>query len=113
MNWLRRFWERVSGIRLALVEAENARLVETNQVLELEVAQLRGEVRALENTVLSQAGVAPLPPLADEAVKPAVNRVRHMTLHQQRQHGESKVLREQMQLGKEIRERVEKRVGGS
>lgn len=85
MEWLHNLWLRISGTRLALLEAENERLRETNAVLEEENAALRKDVRALENTVLGQAGVAPLPPA--EEVRP-VPRTRHLTVRQQRRREE-------------------------
>ena len=86
MTWLRRIWERVCGTRLALVEAENARLLDTNAALEEENSALRREVRALENSLLSGAGVAPLPGVEEVKAKP-IQRIRRLSLHQrQRVH---------------------------
>ena len=78
-NWLRNL---LTSKRTALLEAENARLRETNLALEVELDQSRGEVRAAINNSLSQAGVSPLPP--HEEVKTEVPRMRRLT-NQQRQ----------------------------
>lgn len=94
MNWLRNIWERVCGTRLALIEAENARFRETNAVLEEELASARREIRALENSLLSGAGVAPLAPIEDLKTKP-IQRVRRLSLLQRQRVHELKTLPKQ------------------
>ena|ERR1700758_3201401 len=77
-NWLRNLF---TSKRTALLEAENLRLRETNLALEAELEQSRKETRAAVNTLLSQAGVAPLPPA--EEVKTHTERMRRLTWQQQ------------------------------
>lgn len=57
------------------------RLRETNLALEAELEQSRKETRAAVNTLLSQAGVTPLPPA--EEVKTHTERMRRLTWQQQ------------------------------
>jgi hypothetical protein len=78
---LRRTWERICGTRLALVEAQNGLLAETNSVLEEELAAARREIRTLENSLLSGAGVSPLPPVEEVKTK-KIQRIRRLSLHQ-------------------------------
>lgn len=73
MRWMRQIWQRFTGTRLALIEAENKRLRETNFALEDLLEQRDKELRAAINTSLAQAGVAPLPP--HEEVKPPVRKM--------------------------------------
>jgi hypothetical protein len=81
-SWLRNL---VTSKRTALLEAEVSRLRETNLALEAELDQSRKETRAAVNTLLSQAGVAPLPPA--EEVKTPTERMRRLTFQQrQRLH---------------------------
>jgi hypothetical protein len=56
-------------------------LEETNAVLELELDALRKDYRRLENSLLSGAGVAPLPEFEEVKAKP-VKRIRRLSLHQ-------------------------------
>lgn len=77
-NWLHNL---LTSKRTALLEAENGRLRETNAALEAELEQSRKETRAAVNTLLSQAGVTPLPPA--EEVKTPTQRMRRLTLQQQ------------------------------
>lgn len=84
MTWLRNFWMQLSGAKNAVLEAENARLIETNAVLEEENFALRSELRATVNSLLSGAGVAPLPAFEQEKPKP-IQRIRRLTLHQRQQ----------------------------
>jgi hypothetical protein len=57
------------------------KLEETVAVLEEENAALRKDNRALQNSLLSGAGVAPLPEF--EEIKPkAIHRIRNLSLHQ-------------------------------
>jgi len=114
MHWLLQTWRAVTtSKRTALLEAENARLTETNAVLEDELLELRKENRALLNTILSQAGVTPLPSVEEEKPKP-VSRIRHLTLHQQRRHDEVVRTRTDFtaaaKLHKEVTERIAKGV---
>jgi hypothetical protein len=81
-KWLRNL---LTSKRTALLEAENMRLRETNLALEAELEQSRKETRAAVNTLLSQAGVTPLPPA--EEVKTYPERMRRLTWQQrQRLH---------------------------
>jgi hypothetical protein len=89
MSWLRRIWERVCGTRLALLEAENAQLLETNAVLEEELALARRDIRALENSLLTGAGVAPLASVEEVKSKP-IQRIRRLSLHQRQRVHEAK-----------------------
>ncbi len=77
MNWLR---DLFTSKRTALLEAEVSRLRETNLALEAELDQSRRETRAAVNTLLSQAGVAPLPPA--EEVKTPTERMRRLSFQQ-------------------------------
>jgi hypothetical protein len=77
MSWLRNLF---TSKRTALLEAEVSRLRETNLALEAELEQSRKETRAAVNTLLSQAGVAPLPPA--EEVKTQTQRMRRLTFQQ-------------------------------
>jgi hypothetical protein len=108
MTWLRQLWQRISGIRLALVESENRLLIETNAALEEENYRLRGEVRALTNSLLSGAGVTPLPPVNEEPPKP-IQRIRHLTVHQERRLNELKAARIAVSEAKELRKRFEEK----
>lgn len=74
MNWLRKLWRRFAGTDAALLRAENKRLGEANFALEDDNEDLRKELRAAVNTVLSQAGVAPLPPHED--LNPPIRKMR-------------------------------------
>jgi hypothetical protein len=56
-------------------------LEETNAVLEEELAASRREIRNLENSLLTGAGVAPLPGLEEVKAKP-ITRIRRLSLHQ-------------------------------
>src|SRR5208283_3551884 len=78
MTWLRQLWGALF-CEGALLRAENARLRETNEVLELELEAVRKDNRALVNAQLKQAGVISLP---DIEPAPQINRVRHFSLHQ-------------------------------
>lgn len=89
MTWLRQIWERVCGTRLALIEAENSLLLETNAVLEEELASARRDIRALENSLLSGAGVAPLSELEEVKTKP-IQRIRRLSLLQRQRVHEMK-----------------------
>lgn len=106
MTWLRQIWERVCGTRLALVEAENESLLATNAALEDENYRLRAEQRALTNSLLSGAGVAPLPPVNEEPPKP-IQRIRRLTVHQQRHADLVKGERTAIVEAKELRKRFE------
>jgi hypothetical protein len=80
---IKAFWRRITtSTEVALLRAENKRLRESNFVLEEEIAEAHKELRAAVNNLLSQAGVAPLPP--NEEIKAPAHRTRHLT-HQQRQ----------------------------
>lgn len=110
MNRLKQFLrDLLTSKELALTKAENARLAETNAVLEEELAKSRAELRGVINTVLSQAGAAPLPPVAEEAPKP-IARIRKMTMHQQRRADLIRETRTQAEEAKELAERVKKRM---
>ena|ERR1700675_439310 len=77
------FWLTTST-QFALIEAENERLKETCFVLENENDDLRKDLRAAVNNLLSEAGATPLPP--DESVKPTERKMTHRRLSwQQRQ----------------------------
>jgi hypothetical protein len=76
-SWLRNLF---TSKRTALLEAEVSRLRETNLALEAELEQSRKETRAAVNTLLSQAGVTPLPPA--EEVKTYPERMRRLTWQQ-------------------------------
>jgi hypothetical protein len=79
--WLKNWWRLITtSTELALVKAENRRLRESNLALEDELENSRAELRAAVNNLLSQAGVAPLPP--HEEIKPPANRMRRLTLGQ-------------------------------
>lgn len=104
MAWLRQIWERVCGTRLALVEAENELLLATNRALEEENFRLRAEQRALTNSLLSGAGIAPLPPVNEEPPKP-ISRIRRLTVHQQRHADLVKGDRLAIEEAKELRKR--------
>jgi hypothetical protein len=83
MKHLAEFWRSLfTSTETALLRAENKRLKETNFALEDENEQLRKELRGTVNTVLSQAGVAPLPP--HEEVKAPVRKMtmRRLTFQQ-------------------------------
>ena len=102
LTWLYQTWRALTtSTRTALLEAENARLASTNEALEDENAALRGEVRALVNTALGQAGMAPLPPLT-ETPKPAASRVRVFSRYQERRINAVAAAREQAQLRDEL-----------
>lgn len=76
MPWLKTLF---TSKRFALLEAENGRLLETNLVLEKELAALKRDNRALINMRLKQSGDA----LPDEpAEQIIINRVRKLSLHQ-------------------------------
>ena len=77
LKWIRNFF---TSKRTALLEAENVRLRETNLALESELEESRKETRAAVNTLLSQAGVTPLPPA--EEVKTHTERIRRLTYQQ-------------------------------
>ncbi len=61
--------------------AYTRQLEETNAVLELENEALRKDIRALENSILSGAGITPLPEFQEVKPKP-VQRIRRLSLHQ-------------------------------
>lgn len=110
MNRLKKFLrDLLTSKELALTRAENARLAETNAVLEEELSKTRAELRGVINTVLSQAGVTPLPSVAEEAPKP-IQRIRHLTLHQKRRADLNRETRAQTEEAKELAERVKKRM---
>jgi hypothetical protein len=78
---IKAFWRRITtSTEVALLRAENKRLREANFVLEEEIDAARKELRAAVNNLLSQAGVAPLPP--NEEIKPPAHRHRNLTLQQ-------------------------------
>lgn len=105
MKFLRAIWYWLTtSTQFALIEAENQRLKETNAALEKENAVLRKELRALTNTILGQAGVAPLPPA--EELKP-VPRMRRMTSQQQRRVQLNKAERTAIVEAIEMRRRFE------
>lgn len=79
MKWIKQFWRNLVAEK-ALLKAENKRLRETNFALEEENEQLRKDLRGSLNTLLSQAGVQPLPDA--EQVKTPTGRMRHLTLQQ-------------------------------
>lgn len=91
------------------MEAENQRLKETNAAIEEELALVRRENRALTNTILGQAGVAPLPPA--EELKP-VPRMRRMTGQQQRRVQLNKEERTAITEAIELRRRFEQSTKG-
>lgn len=104
MNRLKQLWRTcTTSTELALAKAENRRLKETNFALEEELGQARKELRAAVNNLLSQGGVAPLPP--DEEIKPPTGRIRHLT-HQQAQR--LYAVRTGEQRAREIAEHVKK-----
>lgn len=110
MKYLRALWYWLTtSTQFALVEAENQRLKETNAALEEENVLLRKESRALTNTILGQAGVAPLPPA--EEVKP-VPRMRRMTTQQQRRVELTKAERTAITEAIELRKRFEQSTHG-
>lgn len=81
MRWLKELWGRwTTSKEVALLQAENQRLWDTNGVLQAELEQSRKETRAAVNTLLGQAGIAPLPP--SEEVKPPAKRFRRLTFQQ-------------------------------
>lgn len=81
MNWLKKLWrDWTTSKEMALLQAENKRLKESNFILEDENERLRNELRGAVNTLLSQAGVAPLPGV--EEVKTVTPRIRRMSWQQ-------------------------------
>ena len=83
MNWLRTLWGRLF-IEAALLRAENKRLRETCLVLEDENAELKKDLRAAVNNLLSEAGATPLP--SHEELKPPSRKMANRRLTwQQRQ----------------------------
>jgi len=110
MNWLSNLWRRLTtSTETALLRAENRRLKETDLALEDENFRLRADLREATNSLLSQAGVAPLSPSNEEPPK-SIARVRHLTVHQQRRLELVRGTRLALEEGKEMRERVEKKI---
>lgn len=84
MNWLKSLWHEFAVVK-AILQSDNERLQETNIALEIEVAELRRDNRALVNAQLKQAGIVSLPDL--EPKPAAIPRMRRLTLHQrQKEH---------------------------
>ena len=85
-------WQRIRAAWHWLCTSRYTRqLEETNAVLEEELAAKAREIRALENSLLSGAGVAPLPPVEEVKSKP-IQRIRRLSLHQRQKLFEVRTL---------------------
>lgn len=99
----RDFW---TSKEVVLLREANARLSETNEVLEEELARAQSEIRQLVNAALSEAGRIPLPGVNEQSHPIAHRSRKHLTLHQRRRMDEVRGTRHELEDGKELMDRA-------